>query len=113
MASEFLIVARQLLGASDRAMTASELVDAALNRGVFSDRIAGKTPHQTMKAKLSVDIRRKGDRSAFVRIKPGYFRLRESVDTPEKIYEAQPFRISRSEEHVLVISAAIAKKFVT
>ena len=58
MKSEFLIVAKELMEAERRPMSPRELVDLGLKRQLFSDNVAGKTPYQTMKSKLSVHIRR-------------------------------------------------------
>jgi hypothetical protein len=78
--SEFLIVARQILESERRPMRPAELVEHALRHRLFSDRIAGKTPTQTMKSKLSVHVRRHGDRSPFVRTAPGRFYLRDLLN---------------------------------
>ena len=57
MKSEFLIVAKRLMETERKSMSPRELVDLGHQRQLFSDNMAGKTPHQTMKAKLSVHIR--------------------------------------------------------
>jgi len=41
----------------------------------------GKTPEATVNAALSVDIKRNGDRSSFVRLSPGVFALRDAAAT--------------------------------
>lgn len=102
MKSEFLIVARKLLEAEKRAMTAKELVDIALDRRLFTDKVAGRTPHQTMKAKLSVHIRTRGERSIFVRTRPGRFYLRHLLDGQQNIYVAPPLHPPKTGEKVLV-----------
>ena len=101
MASEFLTVAEILFGRHQRPMSARELVDLALEETLMSDRRGGKTPHQTMKAKLSVEIRRNGSRSRFVRTAPGTFYLRR-LAYPDQIYEAAPLEPPVSSERVLV-----------
>jgi predicted NUDIX family phosphoesterase len=83
-------------------MTARDLVNVAIGRGLFSDKVAGRTPHQTMKAKITVDIRRRGDASPFVRTAPGRFFLRSLVLDPTSIYAAPPLRAPEAKEHVLV-----------
>ena len=70
---------------------------------MFSDRIAGKTPYQTMKAKLSVDIRTKGNRSRFLRTAPGRFFLRARLDSPLHEYQAKPYAKPPPKERVLTI----------
>ncbi len=102
MASEFLEVAQQVLEREQRALSAREIVNIALRERFFSDKIAGKTPHQTMKAKLSVNIRRLGDSSAFVRTAPGRFFLRRLLDPNARVYEAPPLHPPKASEEVLL-----------
>lgn len=102
MKSEFLVVAKQLMEIERRAMKPEELVDLAVERKLFSDNIAGKTPHHTMKSKLSVHVRSKGERSIFIRTSPGYFYLRSLVEDPSTIFEAKPLSPPVSTERVLV-----------
>jgi len=103
--SEFLIVAKRLMETEKRAMSPRELVDLAQKQQIFSDDIAGKTPHQTMKSKLSVHIRRFGERSPFVRTKPGRFYLRALLDGGSATFEAKPVRPPKSSERVLAYKA--------
>jgi predicted NUDIX family phosphoesterase/dephospho-CoA kinase len=100
--SEFLIVAEQLLQRERRAMSPRELVDLALKDRLFSDKIAGKTPFQTMKSKLSVHVRRHGEGSVFVRTRPGRFYLRRLLGGTGEIYYAAPLRPPPPTEQVLV-----------
>lgn len=102
MKSEFLIVAKKLMEEECRAMSARQLVDLGLKRQLFSDNVAGKTPHQTMKAKLSVHISRHGDHSVFVRTAPGKFFLRHLVDDQQTTFKAKPTVPPKSTERVLV-----------
>lgn len=106
MKSEFLQVAKQLLESEKRPLTAKQLVNLALNRKIFSDKRAGKTPHQTMKSKLSVHIRNMAERSVFIRTKPGYFYLRHLIGGSESIYDAPPLHPPRTTERVLVFPSA-------
>lgn len=103
--SEFLIVAKRLMETEKRAMSPRELVDLAQKLQIFSDNIAGKTPHQTMKSKLSVHIRRFGEKSPFVRTKPGRFYLRALLEGRDVAFEAKPVRPPRSSERVLAYKA--------
>lgn len=102
MKSEFLIVAKILMLRHRRSMSPRELVDLARRDQLFSDNIAGKTPHQTMKSKLSTHIRRFGDRSVFVRTEPGRFYLRELLDPSSKPYNSAPLVPPSSKEKILV-----------
>lgn len=102
MRSEFLVVAKKLMEMERKPLSPKELVDLAFEHKLFSDNIAGKTPHQTMKAKLSVHVRRKGRNSVFIRTSPGRFYLRSYVEDPSKIYEAKPLRPPAPKEYALV-----------
>ena len=102
MKSEFLIVAKKLMETTRRSMSPREIVDLATRDQLFSDNIAGKTPHQTMKSKLSTHIRRFGNRSVFVRTRPGRFYLRELLDPSREPYNSAPLLPPTSTERVLV-----------
>jgi hypothetical protein len=86
-------------------MAPKEIVDFALKHSLFSHNIAGKTPHQTMKSKLSVDVKRRGEKSLFVRTHPGRFHLRALVEDPASVYTAIPIRRPQSHELVLVFQS--------
>ena len=111
MGSEFLIVARSVLKLTQCAMRPAELVDYALKNKMFSDRIAGKTPQQTMKSKLSVHVRQLGEHSEFVRTKPGHFHLRELLGEDEEVYQAKPQSRPNPRETVLVFPATLLERF--
>ncbi len=100
--SEFLRVAERLFRTYEEPMSAKRLVELGKRDQLFSDRLAGKTPWQTMKAKLSVHIRRYGARSVFVRTKPGVFYLRSLIEHPRAVYDARPWRPPPSRERVMV-----------
>lgn len=102
MASEFLSVAKQVLLGAGRPMRPKEIVSEAIRLGLFSDRRAGLTPHQTMKSKLSVHVRRHGERSDFVRTAPGQFFLRQLLKGDHAEYSARPIVKPHSTENVLV-----------
>lgn len=85
-----------------RPMSARDLVDLAHKRQLFSDNIAGSTPHQTMKSKLSVHIRRFGERSPFVRTQAGRFYLSSLLDGTVAPFDSKPFIPPQSRENVLV-----------
>src|SRR4051812_11141147 len=87
-------------------MSAKELTDLGLKRRLFSDKLAGATPSQTMKSKLSVEIRRGGSQSKFVRTKPGRFYLRELAQGL-RVYEATPWEPPASTESVMVFPSEL------
>jgi predicted NUDIX family phosphoesterase len=111
--SEFLIVAERLMQTELRPMSPRELVDLGQKQQLFSDHIAGKTPFQTMKSKLSVHIRRYGQASPFVRTGPGKFYLRSLLDGGKPIFDAKPLRPPTSREKVLVFDTAELDKVTT
>jgi len=84
-------------------MSAKEIVSIAKEQGMFTDNISGQTPYQTMKSKLSVNIRRLGQDSPFLRTGPGRFFLRSLMDNPSLAYEAPPFHKPASHEKVLCV----------
>ncbi len=105
--SQFLDVADTLLRKHKRPISARELVDLATDEKLFSDNLAGRTPHQTMKSKISTDIVRKGNRSRFVRTAPGRFYLRELLEDPTKAYEAKRYRATPPREQVMVFPSRV------
>ena len=84
-----------------------EIVRIACDTGVL--RTSGETPHQTMKSKLSVDIRRHGAQSTFKRTAPGRFGLTE-WDAYET-YHASPYT-RQHKETVLVVSQSDVAELV-
>ncbi len=59
-----------------------------------------------MKSKLSVEIRRRGARSTFVRTAPGQFYLRE-LTVGQAVYEARPWEPPVTSETVMVFPATV------
>jgi len=87
------------------------IVDAAKDDGLFSDKLAGKTPDQTMKAKISVDIRRKGPTSIFVRTAPNTFYLRELLSNPDEAYDAARQTPPSPGEFVLALPTQVIDRY--
>lgn len=106
MASEFITVALHVLRSERRPLTAKEILSIGIRDKLFSDKIAGETPHQTLKSKLSVDIRRKGEGSPFIRTAPGRFFLRNLLEADQKPYFAKPMVKNTSTEDVLVFDSS-------
>ncbi len=104
---KFLDIAQTILKNSQTSLTPRQITDQAHASGLleFSN---GETPYQTMKAKLAVDIRRFGDRSAFKRTGPNRFCLR---DFGEKEYNAPAFhQVIKKSENALVFPAQLLSK---
>jgi predicted NUDIX family phosphoesterase/dephospho-CoA kinase len=103
--SQFLEIAEQLMREFNRPMSAKELTELGLKRKLFSDKLAGATPWQTMKSKLSVEVRRGGGVSRFIRTNPGRFFLRELADGLQ-VYEATPWEPPATTESVMVFPSS-------
>jgi predicted NUDIX family phosphoesterase len=86
------------------------MVDLAKDGGLFSDKLSGKTPQQTMKAKISVDIRRKGAASRFVRTAPNTFFLRELLSDSAQVYDAIRQEPRGLRERILAFPSAVLDK---
>ena len=81
-----------------------DITNKALEYGLL-DFSNGKTPNQTMKAKLSVDIKRLGTRSRFKRSDRGLFTLREFQI---REYTSRPFKKTiPSSEDVMVFPSKL------
>lgn len=105
--SQFLVVAEQVLRAEQRPLSAKQMTDLGFERGLFSDKSSGATPWQTMKSKLSVEIRSHGQESRFVRTAPGVFFLRDLAEG--RVYEAARWQPPPTDEQVMVFpSRALA-----
>lgn len=102
--SEFLNIAVQILKEVRQPMTPKGIWHAAEDKGLVPDKIAGKTPIQTLKSKLSVHIRTHGDVSPFVRTAPGRFFLREFLESRQPYY-ARALEPPSPNERVLAFRA--------
>jgi predicted NUDIX family phosphoesterase/dephospho-CoA kinase len=100
----FLTIARTILLQEGRALRVTEIIELAREKD-YLHFSGGETPHQTIKARISDDIKRKKERSDFMRVGKGLFALR---DFDLKEYDAIPHikRISQKES-VLVIKTSL------
>jgi predicted NUDIX family phosphoesterase/dephospho-CoA kinase len=104
---KFLDAAEIVLRRGGEPMIVSKLTEQALSDRLL-DGCNGDTPIQTMKAKLSVDIKVNGARSRFKRIGPGLFALRDSTGDE---YVARPFQKQlRASENVLVFATRLLRQ---
>lgn len=99
---EFLRIAEEVLERERTALSSRAIVDAALRDKLFTDKLSGKTPQQTMNARLSEHILREGANSIFVRTGPGRFLLRRFLQPQQELYFAPRFAPAKASEHVLV-----------
>jgi predicted NUDIX family phosphoesterase len=104
----FLRSAYEVLKAEARPLTAQQITEAAVNRGLL--RTSGQTPSQTMKAKLSVEILRNGTDSLFKRSDKGRFALREWIDVAEHV--ADRYQKALFDEDIVVFPADVRPTYV-
>jgi len=71
-----LDAAARLLADADGPMRCREIVDAAIERGLWAPG-KGKTPDRTLSAALQRELK-KGEASRFARVGPGQFSLRQT-----------------------------------
>ena len=105
----FLDAAYSALRSKGRPMDARELTQAALDRGFLVS--TGKTPWQTMKSKLSVDILKKRNGSLFMRTSSGLFGLREWRGQHSE-HIADRFQKALIDEDIVVIPANAISLYV-
>jgi len=75
--SSFLEAAFQILSETDHPMSAKELTQVALDKGLLETQ--GVTPAATMAALIYVNLKRKGSASKFVQIAPGQFDINKNI----------------------------------
>ncbi|MDQ5825272.1 MAG: HTH domain-containing protein [Chloroflexota bacterium] len=102
MANQYLTIAEKLLDVERRPMTPVEMIELARSRSMLSDKLIGRTPHQTLKAELSRHVRRLGDSSNFVRTGPGRFYLRRLITEANQVYLAPALVPPAPKERTLV-----------
>ena len=73
----YLNIAETVLSGARRPLTAKEILELAYTSEVVPPQLHGKTQQKTMGARLSEDILLRRERSAFFRMEPGRFFLRE------------------------------------
>lgn len=70
----FVAAARAILMEASEALHYREITERALKKGLL--KTSGKTPEETLNARLCVEIKEHGEVSEFVRVAPGMFGLR-------------------------------------
>jgi predicted NUDIX family phosphoesterase/dephospho-CoA kinase len=100
---QFLDIAETVLKKARSPLKPREIVDRAKDDGLFSDKLSGKTPDQTMKAKLTVDVISHGPKSRFVRTAPNTFYLHELLTEGVTPYTAARQMPSGANEQVITI----------
>jgi hypothetical protein len=74
------VAVETVLRSLGRPATAGEIADAIKESGALSKALGGLTPHKTIQARISTDIRRHGSDSKFYRFAPATFGLRELAE---------------------------------
>jgi predicted NUDIX family phosphoesterase len=105
---DFLESAWQVLTDERKALSHRDLTRLAIERGYLTTQ--GKTPWQTMKAKLSTDILHKREQSMFMRTGKGLFALRSNGDEGE--YVADRYQKALLEEDVVVFDASVRARYI-
>lgn len=106
---QFLKAAYHVLSKERRPLSAKEIVDLALADGALES--SGKTPSQTMKAKLSTEILNHGSDSPFMRAHKGRFALREWRDVMKE-HVADRFQKALFDEDIVVFPTASLEKYI-
>ena len=106
---DFLTAARRILLDEGRPLSAREITDIALARGVLDSK--GRTPWQTMKSKLATDILQRKQQSLFMRSEAGKFALRAwKTRLPEHI--ADRFQKALFDEDIIVVPEDLVRERV-
>lgn len=104
----FLDVAYRVLMEAKKPLTPEEIVDIGRMNGWLVTR--GKTPEESMRARLSTDILERKDRSYFMRTSSGTFALRMWESKIE--YVAPRFKKALLEEDIVVFPASSLRKYI-
>jgi len=110
LTNSYLDVARKVLLVARRPLTANEIFEEAILSTSVPSHLYGRTPHKTLHARLSEDILKNRQRSAFFRTSAGEFFLRELIhdrtidDSHKQEYRAPRRMIRRREAPVLAFS---------
>ena len=99
--NSYLQLAEAVLRRTKQPLSAKEILAAAYQLQLVPEHLFGKTQHKTLQARLSEDLLRNRERTAFARMAPGRFVLRSRLDGEE-----QP-----SEEFIAPLRAYQLRKF--
>lgn len=105
----FLDVAHRVLKLVDKPLTPEEITEIGLKKGWLVTK--GKTPVESMRARLSTDILEGRGNSFFMRTRAGKFGLRIWADL-ESEYIAPRFKKSLLEEDIVVFPQTSLRKYV-
>jgi hypothetical protein len=80
VSSRYLDVARKVISARGRPLTAHEILRDAIRYGLMPKDLAGETMHKTLQARITEDLVTRRGNSEFYRTGPGVYFLRELSD---------------------------------
>ena len=107
LSNSYLDLARAVLLRERRPLSARTILEEAILAAVVPSHLYGNTPHKTLHARLSEDILKNRQRSAFFRTSAGEFFLRELISDPtlkpeyRQEYRAPRRQIKKREAPVL------------
>jgi predicted NUDIX family phosphoesterase len=104
----FLRAAYDVLKLEGRPLSAQEITATAIQKGLLATD--GRTPSQTMKAKLSVEILRNGEQSLFKRSEKARFALREWAEIGEHV--ADRYQKALFDEDIVVFPSELRSVYV-
>lgn len=110
MTDSYLTLARQILLARGKPLTATEILTEAEKYGMLPEHLRGKTMYKTLQARISEEIVRNRFRSGFYRTNPGTYFLRELAEDPyvgskvAKEYPSIPRRKPLRRQRVLCVT---------
>ncbi|MBS0549188.1 MAG: hypothetical protein JSR24_15635 [Proteobacteria bacterium] len=105
----FLDAAEQVLQETDAPLHPREITERALQGGLIES--SGRTPAQTMKAKLSTDILSRNTDSRFMRTDKNRFGLRSWIGRYDE-FVADRFQKALLDEEIVVFERSLLDRFV-
>ena len=106
----FLDVAYRVLLDAKRPLTSKEITEIGLKRGWLIS--AGKTPKESMRARLSTEILQRKDKSQFMRTDAGKFALRPWGNDYQE-YIAPRFKKALLDEDIVVFPTKSLPKYIS
>lgn len=96
----YLRVAEAVLSATRSPLSAREIVERGIERGLFGDHALSQTPEKSMQARLSLHIKDRQKASRFVRVARGRFLLRNDLPDPTDEMQAVEARERTLSEYI-------------
>ena len=103
----FKLAAIKILKEAGKPLHAEEITKRSLEKNLIET--SGSTPEATMHAQIAVDIKNKGNNSAFIRTSPGTFSLNPNFTLKEEKEELAEEQIRQEEEKENISTQYIGK----